>query len=153
MNRYPKPTLFEPKNKQKYIGDVTKIVCRSSWERSFSRFLDVNSNVRYWNSEEVVIPYISPVDNAEHRYFIDYYVEFTNGKRVLIEIKPEIQSVTPIEPKRKTAKAINRYNESLKTHAVNQTKWEYAREFAKRNNMIFLVMTERELTELGMIFI
>lgn len=153
MSRYPTPTLFTPKNPEKYIGDSSKIICRSSWERNFARFLDVNKNIKLWNSEEVVIPYISPVDNSIHRYFIDYYIEFINGKKGIIEVKPLIQSILPLEPKRKTAKTLQRYNENLKVYAINKAKWAAAEEFAKKNNMFFMVFTEKELSELGMIFI
>jgi hypothetical protein len=38
-------------------------------------FLDRHKDVTKWNSEEVVIPYRSPLDNKIHRYFTDFFVE------------------------------------------------------------------------------
>ena len=68
-------TKFIPKNISKYIGDYTKIICRSLWERRFCKYLDSNRNIIRWSSEEVVIPYYSTVDKKTHRYFPDFYVE------------------------------------------------------------------------------
>ena len=45
------------KNKSKYAGDSNKVVYRSLWERQAFRWCEDNPNIRFWNSEEVVIPY------------------------------------------------------------------------------------------------
>ena len=45
------------KNPKKYLGDHTKVVYRSLWERRFMVFCDSNSSVISWGSEEVVVPY------------------------------------------------------------------------------------------------
>ena len=83
---------FKPKNPSKYMGDPTNIIYRSGWELKLMSFLDVQDNVIRWSSEEVVIPYRSPIDGKRHRYFPDFYVEQinTNNKidKILIEVKP-----------------------------------------------------------------
>ena len=38
-------------------------------------FLDSDPRIIEWSSEEIVVPYISPVDNRTHRYFVDFYVK------------------------------------------------------------------------------
>ena len=38
-------------------------------------WLDNNDSIIEWGSEELVIPYRSPVDNRVHRYFPDFYVK------------------------------------------------------------------------------
>ena len=70
-----KQGFFTPRFPKKYIGDPTNIVYRSGWEKRVMQTLDENSNVLRWASEEIVIPYISPIDNRPHRYFVDFYVE------------------------------------------------------------------------------
>ena len=34
-----------------------------------------NSSVQEWGSEEIVIPYVSPVDGKRHKYYPDFYVK------------------------------------------------------------------------------
>ena len=64
--------FFKPKNPSKYKGNPDNIIYRSSWERQVMKWLDENTNVIEWQSEEVAVPYISPVDNRYHRYFPDF---------------------------------------------------------------------------------
>ena len=56
-------------------------------------WLDRNPDIISWASEELVIPYISPVDNRQHRYFPDFLVKMKTRegktKTVLIEVKPK----------------------------------------------------------------
>ena len=84
---------FKPKNYKKYTGDPTKIVYRSLWERRFMQYCDDNNNIIEWGSEEIIIPYISPVDKKVHRYFPDFYIKVreSNGsiQKYIIEVKPQ----------------------------------------------------------------
>ena len=66
---------FAPKNPQKYKGDITNIVYRSLWELKFMKWCDLNSSVKEWGSEIVVVPYVSPLDKKVHRYFVDFYMK------------------------------------------------------------------------------
>jgi trans-aconitate methyltransferase len=67
--------VFKPKNPQKYNGDPTNIIYRSSWELKYMMYLDSHENVLSWSSEEVIVPYRSPIDNKVHRYFPDFVVK------------------------------------------------------------------------------
>jgi len=136
--------IFKPKNFMKYKGDSTKIVYRSSWELKFMKYLDMNDRVISWNSEEVIIPYISPIDNKQHRYFVDFWVKFNTKdgiKEFMIEIKPYTQTQMPKQPKRRT----QRYLTEVETYIVNQAKWKYAKAYCDKNNMTFLVITEKNI--------
>ena len=66
---------YKPSHSKKYKGDPTNIIYRSLWERKFMQYCDSNSNVLEWGSEEIALPYRSPVDNKVHRYFPDFYVK------------------------------------------------------------------------------
>ena len=59
---------YKPSYPKKYKGDPNNIICRSSWERKFCHWCDLNESILEWGSEEFYIPYISPVDKRIHRY-------------------------------------------------------------------------------------
>ena len=85
----PHKGVFKPKNPKKYVGDSNNIVYRSSWEKKFMLYCDRNKDIVEWASEEIVIPYVSPVDHRPHRYFPDFYIKVKqhNGgvKKMIIE--------------------------------------------------------------------
>ena len=136
------------KNHSKYKGTLP-IFYRSSWEHRVFYFLDHNPSIIEWASESIVIPYKSQLDNKMHRYFVDvnFIVNDMNGnqKRYLIEIKPFDQTIPPKPPKKKTAKAIQRYNQAILIFQKNQDKWTYAEAWAKQNGYIFDKWTEHTL--------
>tara|TARA_B100000686_G_scaffold236121_1_gene244044 strand:+ start:23 stop:457 length:435 start_codon:yes stop_codon:yes gene_type:complete len=136
---------YYPKFPHKYKGDPTNIVFRSLWERKFMVYCDSNANVLEWNSEEIAIPYISPVDHRSHRYFPDFYmkVKETDGriKKYVIEVKPLKQCSPPKKPKRQT----KGYIREAYVYATNQTKWKEAREWCADRQLEFKVITEKEL--------
>ena len=77
---------------RKYKGDHNNIIYRSSWEYKFMKWCDVTPTVQEWGSEEIIIPYISPVDGKRHRYFPDFYVKI-QGRKYLVEVKPLKQTM------------------------------------------------------------
>ena len=141
---------YDVRNPAKYLGDSSNIICRSSWEYFFCNFLDESPMVDRWASEEVAIPYISPKDGRDHRYFIDFFVVFKDGRKVFIEIKPHAQTLPPEPPKKRSRKAESRYCEEAMIFQVNQAKWASARNFAEYNGAKFEVFTEHHLKKLGM---
>lgn len=141
---------FAPKNPHKYMGDSTNIITRSTWEYFFCNFLDNSSLIEKWASEEVAIPYVSPKDGKEHRYFIDFFAVFKDGRKVFFEIKPHEQTLPPKRPRKNSRKSEARYVEDEMIFLVNQAKWASARSFARRNGAYFEVFTEKHLKQLGM---
>lgn len=135
---------FRPKNPEKYVGDLNNIKYRSHWERQFMRWLDDSPSVKKWGSECVVIPYRCATDNAMHRYFMDFVVEFEKGPAYLIEIKPFAQTQPP-----KKSRSQRVFTEAVMTYAKNQSKWKQAKMFAEDRGMIFEVFTEKTLESLG----
>jgi hypothetical protein len=136
---------YYPEYPNKYKGNPNNIICRSSWERKFCRWCDLNENVLEWGSEEFWIPYKSPVDNRVHRYFPDFIIKVREKtgelKTYVIEVKPKRQTVPPKQKARVTKSYIN----EVKTYAVNQAKWKAADEFCKDRLIEFKVITEDEL--------
>ena len=108
-------------------------------------YCDDNPNILEWGSEEVIIPYKSPLDKKVHRYFPDFFVKYKNssGKiiREIIEVKPKRHLSPPKEPKRKT----KRYLGEVNTYIINQAKFKAAEEFCKDRKLGFRILTEEHL--------
>ena len=137
---------FKIKNPQKYKGNPTNIIYRSLMERRFMEWCDSNDKCYKWSSEEVVIPYISPIDNKQHRYFPDFLIQTPKGW-FLIEVKPLTQSRPPkklvvenLELKKK-----RRYIKSVQTWLVNEAKWKAATKVCEKKGWSFQILTEKQL--------
>ena len=144
---------YKPKNLQKYSGNASKIISRSSWERALMKWCDMQSCVVEWSSEEVIVPYIdetTPVPYGDpgklRRYFVDFKIHFDNGQKFLIEVKPAIQCNPP-----KKRKKTNKYLLERITYEKNLCKWKAASKFAKRYGYTFKVWTEKDLKRMGIL--
>jgi hypothetical protein len=136
---------FHPQNPQKYKGNVNNIIYRSSWELKFMKWCDLSENILEYGSEEFWIPYLSPVDNRVHRYFPDFIIKVKENsgqiKTYIVEVKPEKQTVPPKQRSRVTKS----YLYEAQTYAVNQAKWEAAKEWCADRMLNFMIITEKEL--------
>ena len=137
---------YKIKNPNKYLGNPTNIIYRSLMERRFMEWCDSNDKCYKWSSEEVVIPYISPIDNKQHRYFPDFLIQTPKGW-FLIEVKPLTQSRPPkklvvenLELKKK-----HRYIKSVQTWLVNEAKWKAATKVCEKKGWSFQILTEKQL--------
>ena len=94
---------------------------------------------------ETVIPYVSPIDNRYHRYFVDFKIEVRNNngevKTYLIEIKPDHQT----RPPNKRGKNKISYLNEVATWGVNQAKWKAAERYAQDRGWQFMKLTEHDL--------
>lgn len=142
---------YVPTNKHKYKGNADKITYRSSWELAVMKWCDFSPMVKRWNSEEIVVPYLSKLDHRMHRYFMDFYIELENGLIYLWEVKPYEETQVPKTPKRNTPATKARYLEACFTHQKNRDKWLAADKYAKERGWIFKVMTENALTKYGIL--
>jgi len=114
------------------------------WERRVCRYLDENINIIRWGSEELTIPYYSPVDRKMHRYFPDFIAEIkTSDNKIntyVIEVKPKKQTKPP--KKRKKTKS---YIKECMTYSINEAKWESAKKYCKNNGWDFIIITEDDI--------
>jgi len=98
-----------------------------------------------WSSEEVIIPYVSPVDGKWHRYFPDFVVKYKNKdgqlKTMMMEVKPKKQTKAPEQQRRVT----KRYITEVTTWGVNQAKWKAATEYCLDRGWEFKLITEDHL--------
>ena len=134
---------YFPTNPKKYRGNPNQIIYRSLWERKVMVYCDKNDAIIEWGSEEVIVPYLLPMDGKIHRYFPDFYMKVRQAdgstKKFIIEVKPKSQCKQPVKnPKRRTTKWFN----EVKTFAINQAKWKSAREFCEDKGMEFKIFTE-----------
>tara|TARA_B100000029_G_C17045958_1_gene767720 strand:- start:159 stop:584 length:426 start_codon:yes stop_codon:yes gene_type:complete len=128
---------FRPQNPKKYKGDYTKIIYRSGWELKFMNYLDRQPEVISWSSEEVIIPYKSPIDNRFHRYYPDFWVKTLKGES-LIEIKPKRQT----QPPKENPKHRRRYLKEVKTWGINSAKFAAAEQFCKSKGWEWRIITD-----------
>ena len=137
---------YNPSNPNKYKGNPMKIIYRSLWERRLMVYCDRQASVIEWGSEEIVIPYYSPLDGRTHRYFPDFYMKVKqkdgSTKKFIIEVKPKKDMKSPpANPKRRT----KAWYRQVKTYALNKAKFKYAEEFCKDKGLEFLILTEDHL--------
>lgn len=137
-------------NKSKYVGDLSKITYRSSWELFFMKWLDLNESIIEWGSEVVNIEYFYPLTGEKRRYYIDFYFLDKKNNKYLIEVKPEKQTLRPVKPKEITGKKNDRYQKELHEYMVNIAKWDRARDVSLKDGFKFLIVTETTLKSLGM---
>ena len=142
---------FRPKNPNKYKGNATNIIYRSLLERRFMVYLDNTPSVLKWSSEEIVIPYVSPLDNRVHRYFPDFYMKYKTKDAMivedLIEIKPS-RHCKPPDPKRKLTpkgRTSKRYLKEVNTYIINEAKWKQAVKFCEERNWGWRIITEKDI--------
>ena len=135
---------YKPNHPKKYNGDYRNIICRSSWERKFCSWCDLNENVLEWGSEEFWSPYRAP-DGRVRRYFPDFIMKVKEQdgkiKTYVIEVKPKKQTLKP-KPRKKVTKS---YLYECKTYEVNQAKWKAAKEWCADRKVEFKIVTEKEL--------
>jgi len=142
-------------NAKKYLGTKPPI-CRSSWERRFCSWCDLNNKVLMWGSERVKIPYIW--QGKPHTYYTDFFVILidnnNNIRKFIIEIKPHGQGPfankkgqisRPREPKNRTVKALKRYLYEVQRWEKNAAKWAAAQSYCAHHNLEFIILSEEDL--------
>lgn len=129
-------------NPSKYVGNGTPQY-RSGWELSFMRFCDTNDHIIQWASESIAIPYRHPLTGKVKNYIPDFLITYRTRnntlKAELIEIKPKGQSVLEEKMKSRDRAII----------AVNYAKWDAATKWARRNGLVFRVITEDDMWHKG----
>lgn len=129
-------------NGDKYVGRKQPTY-RSGWEHSFMRFCDTNEHILQWASEPVSIPYRHPLTGRMTNYVPDFIITYRNRDNTvraeLIEIKPKGQSVIESKMKSRDRAVV----------AVNYAKWDAATKWARRNGLMFRVITESDMFHTG----
>ena len=140
MKRVPKNSVFltgdfAAYNPKKYVGTLP-IVYRSSYEFAMMRKLEMNPTVKFWNSENITIPYKMKVGSVikTRNYYMDFEVISKTDRKYIVEVKPITKTPT-------TKAQIHMNNENY----MNACKWRAALMWAKRNNYTFRIIGEDHL--------
>jgi hypothetical protein len=146
---------YQLRNPEKYKGNPSEVIYRSSWEFAFCNYLDNDPSITKWSCEQPIITY-QDLRNKVHRYYPDFYYEkLTNDTdgmvKVIVEIKPRTELFPPNKPKKETAKALENYEYAVRTHIKNKLKWSAAEEYATKRGMKFIIITEDHLIKAGLI--
>lgn len=157
---------FTPRHPEKCLNTNGKfpnahpITFRSSWEKVFANWCDLNPNIQEWGSELIQVDYFSKIDGKSHRYITDFmFTCVTKDNKIekwLIEVKPKSQIPVLNEAgqiifpqlnkgKRLTQKKIHNWEEECNVLKRNHEKWTAAREWCKHNDYKFKVICEDEL--------
>ena len=122
------------------------------WERQIMKYLDENESVLEWSSEELIIPYTSPIDGQRHRYFPDFWVKVRKPDgsvaEHLWEVKPFKQTIQPTLTEEATKSQKRRYALDVRTYAINSAKWKAAQDICEQKGWTFSIITEKQLSSL-----
>lgn len=156
LNAKTLQNYYRPLRPQKYVGDPTKIIYRSSWEYMFLRWCDESDKVIAYSSEPLGIPYYNSITKRKQRYFIDFSIVLENKKgqreRWLIEVKPEKFTKPPKEIQgRLTEKKHKQFVYHAKRFMTNQDKFKAARAYCKEKNFKFGIITENFFRRRGLL--
>ncbi|BBI90393.1 head completion protein [Tenacibaculum phage PTm1] len=140
-----KQGYYDVRKSKKYYGD-TPVIYRSGLEFKFMTWCERSPRVLKWSSEpNKSIKYTCPRTGKERNYYIDFIIELASGDKFLVEVKPFSQ-MKDAEAFSKHAKMLGRLpniNESNKVASMNDAKWRYAKKYAEKHNMKFIIITER----------
>jgi hypothetical protein len=115
INTRSKGSYFESKKSNKTVR------CRSSYELKYAEMLESDTNVASFKVEPFFIQY--EFNGSTKHYHPDFLVTFSDNSKQLVEVKPE--------------KLINTQ--------INVAKFAAARQWCATSNMVFVVVTERQL--------
>lgn len=137
-SRY-KQGYIDPRSCKKLFESMSRdrIIYRSSYELKFITWLENSKQVKGWGSECIRIPYFW-TDGTTHSYYPDYFVEFVDGTKMVVEIKPHNQTQRPV----------NENCWAHKEYMKNMCKWKAAIEFCKAKGYVFKVLTEKTINQL-----
>jgi hypothetical protein len=134
--------VYQIQNPDKYVGKGQPKF-RSSWERVFFQFCDLNPAVLKWASEAITVPYRNPFTGKNTIYVPDIFMMYVDKSgqthAELIEIKPS-NEVT-MENAR-----------SAKDQAyviLNHAKWSAAYAYCKSNGLKFRIVSESDIFHMG----
>ena len=148
-----KQTIMEVSEEIGYVGQKKSIRLMSSYEFKAVRLLKqlfLLKRIKSWNSEEVIIPYLSMKDNKTHRYFMDFCITTKEDKIILIEVKPDSQTRPPKLKRNCTEKQKRSYEKAMQDYITNYDKWsatiKYVEEMNQREHKFaFQIWTEKTL--------
>lgn len=123
---------------KKYVNSKRDmpIIYRSGLELQFIQFCESSDSIVQWSSETLGIPYFNRLLNKMSTYWIDFIIMNKQGKKCLVEVKPENQCKKPKDTDSVFLK---------RAWITNVDKWQAARKYADEHDMNFWIFTENSL--------
>lgn len=149
-NSRTKKGFYTVVNHDKYVGDLTNVFFRSSWEYKFMVYCDLKPGIIKWGSEIFKIPYTDYLGHY-HNYIPDFYLETRDNtdplklNKFLVEIKPEKETKEPVIPTNISEKKLKSLEWEIKTWQKNKYKWVFAKEWCNARDITFWLVTEKHL--------
>lgn len=100
-----------------------KVFYRSSYEKKAYLILDADDSVKTYKVEKIQISFMNPVKKTKATYLVDLYIEYVDGTKKIVEVKPN----------------------AWLTDEVIVAKNIAATEYAKKHDVSFEVWTEVQL--------
>ena len=151
--------VFKPKFLKKWLNQKP-IRFLSNYERQAFKFLEKHPAIISLGSETVIIPYRCPFDkNKVRKYMVDLELHFSDGKKILVEIKPDKQGVDRKDPRKRkniptdmnSKKGIS-YLNAIRTYDINSAKWDSAKDFCKKCGYDdFQIWGEKAFSKIGIV--
>ena len=141
---------YKLENPDKYTGDPTQIIYRSSYEYKFCRYCDFTKEVINWASEPFSVKYFDPVKKKQREYHIDFFIKVAKGGTMLnylVEVKPKDKLTMPVLESRATLKRLKQYNQEMEEFIVTKAKKEAAEAYAHAMGYKYIIVTEDFLYE------
>ena len=136
---------YKLENHDKYTGDPSQIIYRSTYEHKFCRYCDLTNEVVNWSSEPFSIKYYDPVNKKEREYHVDFFIRVAkNGTMTnyLVEVKPKAKLQMPIIESRQTLKRLQQYNRDMEEFIITKAKKEAAEQYAHAMGYKYILVTE-----------
>jgi len=104
-----------------------------------------------------MIPYRTPFDKPEHKghlYYVDFFMRVKKSDDVtvdyMVEVKPESILTKPnLTGQKPSIQQIAAHNDQLKKWIINKSKFDAAKEYARKMGYVFIVVTEKFLYQKG----
>jgi len=102
-----------------------EIPYRSSWEKVVIEMLNKDPSVKSFEFEPLSISYIYSVENRNRYYIPDFLIEYNNGVKKMVEVKPSFYL----------------------NYQINKDKFKAAKEYCRRRNILFEIWTEKRISK------
>ena len=134
--------VYQVQNSDKYVGKGQPRF-RSSWERVFFQFCDLNPAVLKWASEAIHVPYRNPFTGKNTIYGPDIFMVYVDKNS-----QPHAELIE-IKPSKETAMENARSAKDQAYVILNHAKWTAAYAYCKANGLTFRVVSESDIFHMG----
>lgn len=144
-----KKGFYKLENPDKYIGDPSRVIYRSSWEQVAFKICDNNPYVLEWAAELIKIPYLAPASPMNPKkmiqkfYIPDLYVVLQNEHGEVVKKIIEIKPLKQTRPSRARNPRTKLYEDF--TYVINSLKWKAAENYCEARNIEFEIATEKNI--------